>query len=450
MDSTKVIEQVLTSSKADETIVIVTSHDKTNLRWANSGLTTNGREHHTYIAVISVIDKRVGTYVSTLNKATDLSKLVKKSASAALESPKAQDYMPLVKGSGRWSKSQTAKTDEPGGLAENLGQVFASAGQNKWQMFGYSELGRTDYWVGTSAGARKHYSHVQGQLELNAKSSDFKKSVWAGMPLKSFSEADALGLYKRLEQKMKWSKKSIELPAGKYEVILEPSAAADMMLFAYWMSSARTAEEGHSAYSAPGGTVIGQQMYNQNVSVYSDPAEPGLEVAPFDITYATSQEESVFDNAVELKKTDWIKNGTQKHLMAPRYVAKRHGYSRPAPFIPNLIFKANGPSLDDMIASTKNGLLITTFWYMREVDPQNLLVTGLTRDGVFLIKNGQVQGAVNNFRFNMSPLAMLKQIEEIGKSQHTLAREFGDYFPLTHMPALRVKDFNMSSVSKAK
>ena len=139
----------------------------------------------------------------------------------------------------------------------------------------------------------------------------------------------------------------------------------------------------------------------------------------------------------------------QQALITPRYWAKKQK-SAVNPYIGNLIFDhPDGPNVEQMIATTKRGLLVTCLWYMREVDPQNLLMTGLTRDGVFLIENGKVLGAVNNFRFNMSPVDVLKQATEIGASQPALAREWGDYFTYATMPPLRIKDFNMSTVSDA-
>ncbi len=135
-------------------------------------------------------------------------------------------------------------------------------------------------------------------------------------------------------------------------------------------------------------------------------------------------------------------------MITTRYWAKTTG-AEPKPFVENLIMPGKGPPLEAMIASTKRGLLVTCLWYIREVDPQTLLLTGLTRDGVFLIEEGKVVGAVNNFRFNMSPLDMLAQTTEIGESQSTLARELGDYFTFAKMPPLRVRDFHMSSVSES-
>src|SRR5690606_5241578 len=182
----KVIDQIIKASEADEVIAIIVRHDKTNLRWANSSLTTNGHEQYSYLAVMSVIDKRAGTAVATLNEATDPTKLARQSEMAARQSPQAEDYRPLIKGDGRWQQSPPAKLDSPEGLAGKLGTIFAEAAESDWLMFGYCELGRSDYWLANSAGVRRHYSHVQGQLEMNLKSRDYQRSVWAGQPLKAF------------------------------------------------------------------------------------------------------------------------------------------------------------------------------------------------------------------------------------------------------------------------
>jgi predicted Zn-dependent protease len=240
------------------------------------------------------------------------------------------------------------------------------------------------------------------------------------------------------------------VPAGRYEVLLEPSCVADMLVYAYWSASAREADEGRSVYSKPGGgNRIGEKIAAEAVSLYSDPAEPGLEVAPFQATPASSSYASVFDNGLPISRTDWITGGVLRALATTRHWAQASGAPGPVPFVQNLILPAAGPSLDEMIASTSRALLVTCLWYIRTVDPRTLLLTGLTRDGVFLVEDGEVKGAVHNFRFNESPIDMLARTVQTGASEITLAREFGDYFRFTKMPPLRVEGFNMSSVSAA-
>jgi predicted Zn-dependent protease len=159
----------------------------------------------------------------------------------------------------------------------------------------------------------------------------------------------------------------------------------------------------------------------------------------------------VFDNGLPLTATDWIRDGRLEALIQTRASAALCG-TPVTPGIDNLHLSTAAPSgsLDDMIASTARGLLLTCLWYIREVDPQTLLLTGLTRDGVYLVENGEVVSAVNNFRFNESPIDLLARAAEVGSSERTLPREWSDWFTRTSMPPVRVPDFNMSSVSAAQ
>jgi predicted Zn-dependent protease len=186
------------------------------------------------------------------------------------------------------------------------------------------------------------------------------------------------------------------------------------------------------------------------VSLRSDPHASGLACAPFAIAHSSSSQESAFDNGYGLHPTQWIADGTLTSLIQTRYSAQLTGLPV-TPAIDNLIMESpsGGGSLPDMVARTERGLLLTCLWYIREVDPQTLLLTGLTRDGVYLVEGGEVVGATNNFRFNESPVALLGRIAEVGATERTLAREMADYFTRTAMPPLRVTDFNMSSVSRA-
>jgi len=198
------------------------------------------------------------------------------------------------------------------------------------------------------------------------------------------------------------------------------------------------------------GTRIGESLSPHALRLYSDPAHPGLECPPFQIVQSSgSGVYSVFDNGYPNATTDWITDGKLTNLISSRNWAARTG-AEPRPLVENLILDGNGTaSLEDMIASTERGLLLTTLWYIRQVDPQTLLLTGLTRDGVYLVENGTVQGAVNNFRFNESPVDLLGRASEVGRTQPAMSREWNDWFRRTAMPALRIPDFNMSTVSQA-
>ncbi|MCW2585377.1 MAG: hypothetical protein JWN55_893, partial [Frankiales bacterium] len=215
-------------------------------------------------------------------------------------------------------------------------------------------------------------------------------------------------------------------------------------------SSGRDAAEGRTVFSKPGGgTRVGEVLAPEGFTVRSDPHDPALAVRPFVVASSSSSMTSVFDNGLDLPATDWVRDGRLEALVQTRASARTTG-SPVTPYVDNLIVEgAGGATTDELVASTERGLLLTCLWYIRVVDPQTLLLTGLTRDGVYLVEGGEVVGAVNNFRWNESPVDLLGRITEVGASVPTLPREWSDYFTWARMPALRVPDFNMSSVSQA-
>jgi predicted Zn-dependent protease len=450
----EIIDQALELSKADACIVIAQHSSTANLRWANNTSTTNGLADNQELFVISIKDRRVGVAGTSAFEGDRLKELVRASEFAASHQPQAEDYTDLLPSTpmpADWhDQPQPTDIGVFENLAKNMAKIFEQAEGSGTKLFGYAEHNSVTTYLGTSTGLKKRYHGLKGHLELNAKSADYERSAWTGQATRSFTDIDLSLMYKRLSQRLEWSQTRIDLPAGRYETLLEPGAVADLLIYAYWTMSARDAAEGRTVFSAPNGkTKIGQKLCREDINLYSDPAAPNFEVTPFEVTIASSSYASVFDNGAELERTDWIKSGQLEHLITPRYWAAKTKTSV-RPYIDNLLFDADGPELEEMIKNTERGLLVTCLWYIREVDPQSLLLTGLTRDGVFLIENGQVKGAVNNFRFNMSPVAMLNQTIEVGRSQAALAREWGDYFTFAKMPPLRVRDFNMSSVSQAK
>ncbi len=252
-----------------------------------------------------------------------------------------------------------------------------------------------------------------------------------------------------LAVRLGWAERRVELPAGRYETLLPPTAVADLLIYQMWSAAARDAAEGRTVFSKPGGgTRIGERLTELPLTLRSDPNEPGLESAPFVLTHSSGDDASVFDNGLPLKATDWIREGELRHLSTTRHSAELTGLPV-TPTIGNLVLDGGEDrSLEEMVAATGRGLLLTCLWYIREVDPATLLLTGLTRDGVYLVENGEVVGEVNNFRFNESPVGLLGRATEAGRTEKTLPREWSDWFTRAAMPALRVPDFNMSSVSQ--
>jgi predicted Zn-dependent protease len=336
-------------------------------------------------------------------------------------------------------------------FAPALGDAFSAAAAGRRKLYGFAEHSVTSTFLGSSSGLRLRHDQPSGQVEINAKSADLTRSAWAGLGTADFAGIDVAGLEAGLARQLDWASRRAELPAGRYETLLPPAAVADLMIYLHWSAGAQDALDGRTVFSKPGGgTRVGERLAALPLTLRSDPRAPGLECAPFVIAHASGRDSSVFDNGLPLAPTDWISGGKLAALTQTRHSARRAGLAV-TPAIGNLIMTAPDAtaSLDDMIARTERGLLLTCLWYIRPVDPQSLLVTGLTRDGVYLVEKGEVTAGVNNFRFNESPVAMLGRLTEAGATAATLPREWADYFTRAAMPPVRVEGFNMSSVSQA-
>jgi predicted Zn-dependent protease len=338
-----------------------------------------------------------------------------------------------------------------GDLAHWLGDIFGAARDAGQGRYGYAEHSVATTYLGSSTGLRLRHAQPEVRVELTGRSADGSRSAWSGQGASEIATINLAKLEADVAKRLTWSERRVELDAGRYETILPPSAVADLMLYTYWSSAGLDAHEGQSVFSKPGGgTRVGERLSDLPLTLRSDPAMPGQQSVPFAVVGASGRMASTFDNGAPVEATDWISEGSLNALIQTRHSAALTGL----PFTPwgdNLELAAPGAraSVDELVAGTDRGLLLTCLWYIREVDPQTLLLTGLTRDGVFLVEDGEVTGAVNNFRFNESPVGMLRRVEEVGRTEDTLAREFGDYFTRTRMPTLRIADFNMSSVSKA-
>ena len=247
------------------------------------------------------------------------------------------------------------------------------------------------------------------------------------------------------------ARRSVALPAGRYEVILPPEATDDLMAGLAEAMSGQDAEDGRTVFSRPGGgTRVGDTLAALPFDLWSDPNAPTLSCAPFLTAGASGPDVSVFDNGLPLRRTSWIDHGRLSRLRYHRAGAARSGVE-PTPPIDNLVLELPGAvgTVEELVARTERGLLLTCLWYIREVDPTTLLLTGLTRDGVYVVEGGRIIGAANNFRFNESPVDLLGRASEAGASVRALGREFGEWLNRSSMPPLRNPDFNMSSVSQA-
>jgi predicted Zn-dependent protease len=461
-----------------ECVIIADEASTANLRWAGNTLTTNGVAASRSLTVIA-IDRRaggaagVGVVTRSGLRPDQVADVVLEAEKAAAEASPAEDVNELVTGESPASPGDDPRNPQTGGsappvaprwdespattsfgvfrtFAEELGETLRVAGGTGRKLYGFAEHEVTSTFLGTSTGLRLRHDQPAGRLELNAKSADMARSAWAGAATRDFSDVDIAVMDAGLAERLSWQSRRVELPAGRYETLLPPTAVADLMINLYWSAGARDAGEGRTVFSRPGGgTRVGERLSGLRADLFSDPSYPGLECAPFVVAHASGRDSSVFDNGLPSGRAEWISSGVLSALHSSRYSAGVAGLPV-TPAVDNLIMTADSSAnLRDMIASTKRGLLLTCLWYIREVDPQTLLLTGLTRDGVYLVEEGEVTGAVNNFRFNETPVGMLSRVLEAGVTEPTLPREWSDYFTRAAMPPLRVEAFNMSSVSQA-
>ncbi len=455
----ELVERAVALSKADGCVAIADESSSVNLRWANNTLTTNGATRSRQLTIISTVAGATGTAAGVVSRSAvteeSAEQIVRAAEDSARSSTPAEDAQPLISGEDLatdWDAPPAETSVQVlSSFAQALGGAFQQARGEDRLLFGFAEHELHSIYLGSSTGLRLRHDQPTGHVEVNGKSRDYSRSAWVGATTADFSDVDVAGLDSELAERLGWAERRLELGAGRYATLLPPSAVADLMIYLYWSAGARDAHEGRTVFSQPGGgTRVGERLTDVPVTLRSDPHAPGLECAPFSLARISTATSSVFDNGVPLQPTNWVARGELGALVQTRYSAQLTGLPV-TPEIDNLIMDGpdGGGSLEEMIRRTSSGLLVTCLWYIREVDPQTLLLTGLTRDGVYLIRDGDVVGAVNNFRFNESPVELLRRVSEVGLTTRTLPREWSDFFTRTAMPTLRVEEFNMSSVSQA-
>jgi predicted Zn-dependent protease len=431
-----------------------------NLRWAGNGLTTNGAAtSRTLTAVVLAAvpgGTGVGVVAGPCPDDAAVHALVDAAAAEARDAEPAEDAADLLPGVARpgWDDGPgTTDATRLAGVAEGLGEVFGRARAADRSSYGFALHEVTTTWLGTSTGLRLRHEQPRGTIELTGRAAP-DRSAWTGAATRDFAEIDVLALDTDLAARLEHQRRRVDLPPGRYDTVLPPSAVADLMIDYFWSSDARSAHEGRSAFSrpaaGPGATRLGERLTELPLTLSSDPALPGLATADRVITSSSSDLASVFDNGMPIRAVDWLQGGTIAALPTSRFTAALTGLPVTAP-AGNLRLASAAPlaSTAAVIGGVRRGLLLTCLWYIRMVDPATLLLTGLTRDGVYLVEDGEIVGAAPNFRFNESPLDVLRRAVAAGPEEITLGRESGEYFTRTSAPALLVSGFNMSTVSQA-
>jgi predicted Zn-dependent protease len=430
------IERTVKLSKADAIQVNINAGDERNVRFADNRITTAGSTNDLSVRVFSSFGKRGA--VSSGNEVSDagLEQIVRQSEALARLAPENPEAMPLVgpqtyKEVRGWFDSTANVTAAARALAAGT-MIDAAKKAGDLKAAGILIATSGAEAVGNSAGLFAYHPSTSVDFTTTVRTTDGTGSGWAGVNDPDWVKIDFKATSERAVTKARLSRNPSAIEPGRYTVILEPQAAGDLVSLVGNAFDARSAEEGRSAFSkAGGGTKLGEKIMDERVSFVSDPTDPAILGSPFD------------GDGMARERRVWIENGVLKNLVYSRFWAQRKGV-QPTGGPASLMVTGGTQSLDEIIASTERGVLVTRFWYIRPVNQRTLLYTGLTRDGTFLIENGKIARSVRNMRFNESPLFMLDKLDAIGRPVR-LSGDGGG----TVMPPVRVRDFHFTSLSDA-
>lgn len=426
-----ILKKVLSYSKADACEVSLTGSDGGNIRYARNAVSTAGQINVMNLSVDSTYGKKTGT--ATINEFDDasLQKVVKRSEELAMLAPENPEYMPPL-GPQTFPESLTfnEKTAaiNPDVRAEMVGKSLQVSKAANLEAAGFLENSTRFNSIMNSKGLFAYNKDTNVSFSVTVRNREGTGSGYIDKGYNDLDKMDVQALSKIAAGKATGSAGAKAIEPGKYTVILEPLAASDMLSNMFRGFDARSADEGRSFMSkSGGGTRLGEQLFSENVNIYSDPMNT-------DVPSATWTRDGL-----PVKKTQWVKDGVVKNLSYSRFWASKKGV-QPVPFNRSIVFEGGTQSLEELIKSTEKGILVTRFWYIRMVDPQTLLLTGLTRDGTFYIENGEIKFPIKNFRFNESPVIMLNNVEALGKPVRT---ESG------MIPPMKIRDFTFTSLSDA-
>jgi predicted Zn-dependent protease len=435
-------KKILSYSKSEWAEVSLDSGHSANLRFAANTVTTSGASSNTSFTITAVNGKRAGSASSNDLSDDGLRRAVARAEEIASLAPENEELMPPLtekqtyartsaydarSTDSDWAADQRVKIADSA-IKEATAHDFRAAG------FIQSEVSHNAYR--NSKGLFVADQHTRSTLSLTMRTSNGKSSGWNKRASHSVAQLDSRTAIQHASEKCEAWKSPKSMDSGVYKVILEPSASADLLQQFIWSLDAREAEEGRSAFSRPNGaSAIGEKIVNDKVHIYSDPSHP---MVPSGI-YGES--------GLSVKPTDWVLDGKLTNFSRGRYWASKSGKA-PMPGATNLIMDGGTMLPEDYITTVKEGLLVTSFWYIRDLDDQTLLKTGLTRDGLFWVENGKILYGVSNFRWNESPLTMLQNVIESSRPVVTAPRDGWDGMPM-YVPMLYVSGFNFASQSDA-
>ena len=431
------MKKVLSYSKAEECEVNLNSNENGNIRYAINSVSTSGKTFQSTLVVQSSYGKKVG--VATINEFDDasLEKVVRRSEELAQLAPENPEYVgvlgPQTYAEPKMYVPATAAIT-PKQRADMVEQSLAVAKGAGAIAAGFLEDGAGVAAMMNSKGLMAFSTSTNVNFSVTVRTQDGKGSGYAIRGYNDIAKLDTKSATQIAADKAVKSATAKAIEPGKYTVILEPAAAAVLLENIFFSLDARQADEGRSFLSKPGGTTrLGEKLVDERVNIYSDPMNPDLPTSTWN------------GDGRPQEKISWIEKGVMKNLTYSRFWAQKKGV-KAIPGPDSAIMEGGTKTLEELIAGTKKGVLVTKLWYIRTVDPQSLLLTGLTRDGTFYIENGKIQYPIKNFRFNESPIIMLNNLEEMGKVERTVSTESNNNYLI---PPLKIRDFTFSSLSDA-
>ncbi len=430
-DARAILTKTLSFSKADSCEANVGTSAGGNIRFARNTVTTAGRASDRSLVVQSNYGQRSGT--ATINQFDDASieRAVRRSEELARLAPVDPEFMPPM------AQQQYVPTsaffDATAGItpeyrAEAASRSIVPAKARECTAAGFLQDGANWSGMMNTAGLFAYHRQTGINYSATVRSNDGTGSGYVTRDYNDVSQLDADATARIALEKAVASRNARAIEPGRYTVILEPEASVELIQDMLFSMDARSADEGRSFMAAPGGrTKLGQKLVDERITIYSDPANAEVPTSPW------------LGDGRAFRRTPWIEKGVVKNLFYSRYWAEKQK-REPTPPPANIIMEGGSASLEDLIRDTAKGVLLTRTWYIRFVDPQTLLLTGLTRDGTFYVENGQIKYAVKNFRWNDSPVIMLNNVDALGKPMRVRG---------CLIPPMRVRDFEFSSLSDA-
>lgn len=435
----RLAERALRFSSAEETEVKISVLTDALTRFANNGIHQNVAEQQTSVSIRAIVNGR--TARATTNKLDDdsLRRAAETAAELARHAPADPGLLPLLKPQkyervDRFYESTAAASPED--RARSVARIARAAEKNGQTVAGILSTGLSETALANSRGLFAHYEQTRAEFSITVL--ELQSSGWAKANAPDMRALDPEALAESASRKAQLSRAPRELPPGRYTAILEPSAALDICGFMFYDFSATAVRDQRSCFN----NRMGKSVFGENITIWDDVYHPLQLGEPFD------------GEGQPRQRVLLVNQGVPRNLVYSRSVAKKmkkkptgHGFDLPNEFgeAPmNLVFSGGTSSLDEMIRTTERGILVTRLWYIREVDSYEKMLTGMTRDGTFLVENGEVVCGVRNFRFNQSLIEMLSHVQALGPAVRAAGEESFEMV----MPAMKIGSFHFTDVTK--